>query len=753
MNLATRFVLPLAVALGLVALALVPLVDRFVGQWFRADVETRSHLVFNAIGPRLWPLLRNHADAEIASLFNVVARDKRLLAIGLCDANGRLAEHSASWPVDMACPSPPTGRRDAYREEEMSGGPVLISLFPIPAAQNASGFLFILHDMTFASNRSTLARLYMLAAIGVLGAVAATVTLVVARFTLRQWLASVRTQLAGNGPSGDDKDDPAFAPVIAEIQQLLRDMEISQATAAQIRADWTADLLRKAVRSELPDAEVIVVSNREPYIHERVSNGTLKVKRPASGLVTALEPIIKACGGTWIAHGSGSGDRDTVDGNDRVEVPINEPSYTLRRIWMSEEEEKGYYFGLSNEGLWPLCHISYVRPVFRESDWERYVAVNKRFADAVVAETKTDRPLVLVQDYHLALVPRLVRERLPRATIITFWHIPWPNAEVFGICPWRERILDGLLGSNVVGFHIQLHCNNFIESADRFLECHIDREESTVAIGDGRTFVKPYPISIEWPPEAMRKQPPVDECRTAIVARFRLDPSALIAVGVERFDFTKGVPDRFRAVGILLERYPQWRGRFVLVQVAAPSRSSLPAYVALREEVVAIAEEINARFGNETYKPIILHAEHTEPEDVYTLFRSADLCIVSSLHDGMNLVAKEFVAARDDERGVLILSSFAGASRELMEALIVNPFDARATAEAINRALKMPEAEQRDRMALMRVTVSENNVFYWAGRLLLDAARLRKREQIRASIAAAGRSPRAKSLQRIASQP
>lgn len=752
MNLATRFILPLAAALGLVALALVPLVDRLVGQWFRADVETRSHLVFDAIGPRLWPLMRNGAIVQITSLFDTVARDKRLLAIGLCDRNGKLAEHSTSWPVGMECPAPPIDRRDTYREEETSGGPVLISLFPTPNTKDASGFLFILHDMTFASSRSTLARFYMLAAIGVLGVVAAAVTVVVARFTLRQWLTSVRTQLAGNSPTGDDKDDPAFAPVIVEIQQLLRDLEISRPTAAQIRSDWTADLLRQAVRSELPDAEVIVVSNREPYIHERLADGSLKVKRPASGLVTALEPIIKACGGTWIAHGSGGADRDTVDRNDRVDVPVNEPAYTLRRVWISEEEEKGYYYGLSNEGLWPLCHISYVRPVFRESDWERYVAVNKRFADAVVAEAKTDRPLVLVQDYHLALVPRLVRERLPRATIITFWHIPWPNAEVFGICPWRERILDGLLGSNVVGFHIQLHCNNFIESADRFLECHIDREESTVAIGDGRTFVKPYPISIEWPPEAMRNQPSVEECRTAIVARFGLDPSALIAVGVERFDFTKGVPDRFRAVGILLERYPQWRGRFVLVQVAAPSRSSLPAYMALREEVFAIADEINARFGGKNYKPIVLHAEHTEPEDVYTLFRAADLCIVSSLHDGMNLVAKEFVAARDDERGVLILSSFAGASRELMEALIVNPFDARATAEAINRALNMPEVEQRDRMALMRVTVSENNVFYWAGRLLLDAARLRKREQIRASIAAASKRRRVELVQRLPSQ-
>lgn len=451
--------------------------------------------------------------------------------------------------------------------------------------------------------------------------------------------------------------------------------------------------------------------------------------------MTALEPIVRACGGTWIAHGSGSADKAAVDNADRVQVPPEQPAYALRRIWLSPAEEEGYYFGLSNEGLWPLCHISFVRPVFRQSDWEQYKTVNRKFADAVVEEAQSDAPIVMVQDYHLALVPRMVRDQLPNATIITFWHIPWPNAEVFSICPWRYELLDGLLGSSVIGFHTQLHCNNFIETADRFIAGHIDRERSMVSLGGNSALIRPYPISIAWPPEPMVGQAPVETCRASVFERFSLAAETRLLVGVERFDFTKGIPDRFRAVEILLERHPEWRERFVLLQVAAPTRSKLPTYRALREEAEAVAAKVNQRFGTKTWQPILLAMEHFEPKEVYELFRAADACIVSSLHDGMNLVAKEFVAARDDERGVLILSTFAGASRELLEALIVNPFDARATADAIDDALRMDSDEQRDRMRLMRDIVSESNVFYWAGRMLLDGSRLRKRNKIMTNIA------------------
>jgi trehalose 6-phosphate synthase len=618
---------------------------------------------------------------------------------------------------------------------------VLSATFPLAASgAEDQGSLVILHDMSFVSRRSVSARLYLVGFIGLLSMAAAGVTLLTAQLTLRGWIRSVRQSLRGKASAqSGEREDPHIAPVISEIRQLLRDLDISRPTSARIRVDWSPGTLRNVLDNELPGAEILVVSNREPYIHNRDSRGEIVLQRPASGVVTALEPIIRACGGAWIVHGSGLADREMTDERDHIMAPPEEPAYVLRRVWLSEEEQEGYYYGLSNEGLWPLCHITFVRPVFRETDWEQYVAVNRKFADALVSEAKTDEPIVMVQDYHFALLPRMIRERLPKATIITFWHIPWPNPEVFGICPWREEVLEGLLGSSVVGFHTQLHCNNFIGSADRFLECHIDREHSTVSIGGHCALVRPYPISIAWPPDAMKGQPPVSECRSAVLARYGLPPDALLGLGVERFDFTKGIPDRFRAVEILLEKHPEWRGRFIFLQIAAPTRSKLPVYQNLQREAEAMAAKINARFGDESYKPIILEVSHQEPEQVYKLFRAADLCIVSSLHDGMNLVAKEFVAARDDERGVLILSTFAGASRELIDALIVNPFDARATAAAIDEALRMTPSEQMERIRLMRDVVSESNIYSWAGRMLLDASRIRKRSRIESSIAEVSR--------------
>ncbi len=500
--------------------------------------------------------------------------------------------------------------------------------------------------------------------------------------------------------------------------------------AGDIKVKWSPAALRRLLEDELPGADVIVVSNREPYIHNRAPDGSVSLQMPASGLVSALEPITRACGGTWIAHGSGSADADVVDGQDRIAVPPDDPSYALRRIWLSDAEQDGYYYGLANEGLWPLCHLAYVRPEFRQEDWAQYVAVNQKFADAVVEEARSEAPVVLVQDYHFALLPRMIRERLPNATIITFWHIPWPNPEVFGICPWRDEILDGLLGSTVMAFHTPAHCHNFIDCVDRYLESRIDREQSTITRGGVATCIRPYPISIEWPPRALRDQPTIAECRRIVRERLGLPGDMVMAVGVERFDFTKGIVERFRAVENLLERHPQWVGRFVFVQVAAPTRTKLAAYQQLETETRALVDAINARFGTADWKPIHLLARHHEPDEVFTLFRAADACVVSSLHDGMNLVAKEFIAARDDEEGVLILSSFAGAAAELIDAVAINPYDTAGTADGIDFALRMPKSEQRHRMSLMRSLVAQNNVYRWAGRMLLDAAKLRRHSRI-----------------------
>lgn len=533
-----------------------------------------------------------------------------------------------------------------------------------------------------------------------------------------------------------DGHAPAVARVAGEdvaaeaARKVMREFEKNGQSADAALVTWSPETLRKILADDLPDAQVIVVSNREPYIHNVKDNG-VELVVPASGLVSALEPITRACGGTWIAYGGGSADRLTVDDNDRVPVPPDKPSYTLRRVWLSEEEYQGYYLGFANEGLWPLCHIAFTRPIFRASDWEAYEAVNRKFADTVVAEARNERPIVLVQDYHFALLPRMIRERLPEAIVITFWHIPWPNSEVFSICPWRERILEGLLGSSIIGFHTQFHANNFTESVDRFLESRIERADAAISYGGQTTLVHAYPISIEWPAELLAKLPTAEECRTRLRDGFGLKADVKLCIGVERLDYTKGILDRFQALDELFTRHPEWIGRLVFLQIAAPSRGTLPAYQQLHDECMRYADELNQRYGgSDGYKPVIMVAEHHSQEQVYEIYRAADICMVTSLHDGMNLVAKEFVAARDDEQGVLLLSTFAGASRELLEALIVNPYDAAMMSDTLLQALTMSPDEQRERMRPMREMVRDNNVYRWAGSMLLDAARLRKRSDL-----------------------
>ena len=574
--------------------------------------------------------------------------------------------------------------------------------------------------------------------IAAIGAAMALITVVVAQMSWRGWVEGARALLRGEGPVQPRMaPSPEFASIAADLRTRLRNLEDEYRRSRGPDREWSAERLRRMLVTELHDQEVIVVSNREPYIHVETPDGGMRLQRPASGLVTAVEPVMRACAGTWIAHGSGSGDREAVDGSDRVRVPPGREEYTLRRIWPTEQEEQGYYYGFANEGLWPLCHVAHVRPVFRESDWKLYRAVNRRFAEAVAAEARSEDPIVLVQDYHFALVPSMVRELLPRATIITFWHIPWPNPESFGICPWSQEILRGMLGSTILGFHTKFHCRNFMETVDRHLEARIEPEHDTITFEGKETLIESYPISIEWPsPETTAQWPSTEECRRRVFERFGLPAQARLAVGVDRFDYTKGILERLRAVERMLEKHPEWIGRFGFVQIAAPTRSGLDEYRSFQQRIENVAQRINQRFGREDWQPVHLVAEHHDQDAVTQIYRASDVCVVTSLHDGMNLVSKEFVAARDDERGVLLLSRFAGAAREMTEALIVNPYHVEETADALHRAITMPESEQRERMASLRTTVREFNVFRWAGRILDDAARVRTRERIAARLEA-----------------
>lgn len=722
-----RFVVPLLLALVALAIITTPLMDNFISGWFRNDVRMRSELVFQSVEDSVNEHWNDRNSAQYYQrLFNKIETDARVIAVGVCTEDGKFVARSSEWPTSISCPT--------EKAREIPELNILVSTFPLSVDSVRKPFFIVLHDLTFSSERTLKMKMYLMCLVLLVALVSAVLTILTARLTLRGWLGQLRQTLSDPKVKISDQNFPReFIPVVREVRQMLRELKHGSYAYETIKIDWTPDTLRSLLEQELPGSEVMIVSNREPYIHNH-KDGKIELQRPASGLVTALEPITRACGGTWIAHGSGSADQETSDANGCVRVPPENPEYTLKRVWLSEEEEDGYYYGFANEGMWPLCHITFVRPVFRDSDWEQYKAVNRKFADAVVAQAKTENPIVLVQDYHLALAPKYIREKLPKATILTFWHIPWPNAEVFSICPWREEILEGLLGSSILGFHTQFHCQNFMESVDRFLESHINREQSVITAQGHPTLIRPYPISIAWPPEGLDKVAPAEECRKIVRERFSLAPDVMIGVGVERFDYTKGIIDRFLAIRELLKNHPEWRGKFSFIQAAAPTRARLPAYKAIQDETINLAEEINKEFGSDTYQPIILLAHHHEPEQVFELFRASDFCVVSSLHDGMNLVAKEYVASRDDDHGVLILSTFAGASKELLEALLVNPYDAKGMAEAMHKALIMPDAEEVERMKLMRDSVRDNTIYRWAARILLDAARLRKRARVESFI-------------------
>lgn len=462
--------------------------------------------------------------------------------------------------------------------------------------------------------------------------------------------------------------------------------------------------------------QLIVIANREPYVHQREGT-SVKVLRPASGLVTALEPVLRQSGGLWVAHGSGSADFEEVDAKNEIGVPPGNPTYRLRRLYLSTAEESGYYYGFANEGLWPLCHLAHNRPTFRISDWEQYRGVNQRFAAAIQKEDLDDETLILVQDYHFALVPRFLKEQYgdKKSRISLFWHIPWPNPEAFGICPWGKEVLRGMLGSDVIGFHTQYHCNNFLETCNRYLEARIDWERFSVTMENHETLVRSFPIGID--PKTVNT---LDSLGINQLKRNYGIQAEIVAVGVDRLDYTKGLVERIEATERFLEKYPEYQGKFTLAQMAAPSRTMIPAYQTLTHQLESLVERVNARFGKpeESYLPIVFLHQHFEWEEIQYFYQLGNLCLVTSLHDGMNLVAKEYVWCQRSERGSLVLSKFTGASRELSEAFIVNPYSIEEMADAIATAIALPEIERIRRMQLMKDKIQAQNAFQWAEDLI-----------------------------------
>jgi trehalose 6-phosphate synthase len=723
----TRFVFVLLAGLAVLTATAYIGATRTTRRWWDHDIELRTRLAVTAASESLASNWSGPPDRLRATL-EAITRDERVMGAAACSPAGVQLAATGGYPSELGCRQVlEQMRKEApdsaewFWNTDLPSGKVHVSATEVSATDDTRRIVLLVHDLSFVARREATARNLLLVAFVVLAIGASLLTLLASRVARQEWTLGLRRALSG-------ESSPEFRPLLRDVRALVERLAGERDREASA-GPWTSTRLHATLTEHLHGERVVILANREPYIHQRTGDGII-VQHPASGLVSALEPVMRACSGVWVAHGSGSADRQTVDAHDRIRVPPGEDAYVLRRVWLSEEEERGYYYGLSNEGLWPLCHIAHARPMFRSGDWAHYVGVNQKFADAVCEEVDSDDPIVLVQDYHFALAPRMIRERLPRATILTFWHIPWPNDERFGICPWREDIMSGLLGSSILGFQTRQHCNNFIDAVDAFMESRIDRETTAVVQGTRKTLVRPYPISIEWPVHWLADLPDVAACRLSTRRELGLPDTALVGLGVDRLDYTKGIEERLEAVDVLLERHPEFRGLFTFVQLAAPSRTKIDRYQELNDRVEERAATVNRRWGSDEYRPVILHRAHHEPPTVFRYYRAADLCYVSSLHDGMNLVAKEFVAAREDESGVLVLSQFTGAARDLTEALIVNPYDMRQTSDALAAALRMPLAEQRARMRSMRKLVSHFNVYRWAGRMLTDAADVRRRDRL-----------------------
>jgi trehalose-6-phosphate synthase len=744
MKITFRLIVSLVLVVALVAVAFSFYQVREERIRLTSELEQRTIFLAESLQESVTPLVSSDSPEKLNRLVQRLGNRERFQGIAVHDARGQLLastadlepqiSRSASQVVNVLAEGHPTAGfiHAANRKIYFYTSPLLLE-------ERTIGVLTLFHDASYIDVRLEEIWKHNLIRLLILCVLVAAITLIVVRWSITGpiaqmagWIKELRTgKTKAAKPAVLTNMDPTLDPLISEVNRMAKSLAVARARAEKAsslpsgaESLWTADRLKDHMRAELGGKKLYLVSNREPYLHEKDGPG-IRCVVPAGGLVTALDPVMRVCDGLWIAHGSGDADRETVDGNNKLRVPPGEPAYTLKRVWLTKEEEDGYYYGFANEGLWPLCHITHNRPEFRLEDWTYYRKVNEKFADALLEEiTGEESPMILVQDYHLALLPSLIKEKRPDAKVAIFWHIPWPNPEAYGICPWRQEILQGMLGSDIIGFHIQFHCNNFLETVDRFLESKIDWEQFSVTRGGRSTLIKPFPISVSFehpsgatPPKAW---PAKEELLRKIGAQ-----AEYLGVGVDRIDYTKGIPERFRAIERFFEKYPEYLGRFTFVELGAPSRTHIKKYRDLMAEIEEAVEKINWRFRTKTWRPIaFLKANHTH-EAIEPYYKASDLCMVTSLHDGMNLVAKEFVAARDDEDGVLILSQFTGASRELKDAVIVNPYDIEQMADAIALSLRMEPAERCARMGRMRATVREYNIYRWAGKLIAGLARLR----------------------------
>ena len=740
--LSARLIISLIIGVTLVSLCTSYYQVMVLNRGMQKDLQRRAEVLGESLARNVERDLERDAQHTLQRTVQQFANREHLAGLAVYDPQGHpIAVTTNIQPLMASAPAivlqSLKNNHDTDAFLRMGISSIHIYALPLHRGDELIGSLAIVHDSGYIRQESL--RIWRETFLSALAHVVLIVliTLLIVRWSIAgpiartaNWMKALRT---GRGAVRIRVPDlEMFRPLAREVATFAESLNTARSAAemeARLRESgesiWTADRLAVNLSTRLEDGRLFVVSNREPYMHVRRGKSVV-VNVPASGLVTAIEPVLRACDGTWVAHGSGDADLDSVDANDRLPVPPDDPHYTLRRVWLTKEEEEGYYYGFANEGLWPLCHIAHTRPLFRASDWQHYQDVNRKFADALLEEmANVSKPVVLVQDYHFALLPRMIKQSRPDARVAIFWHIPWPNPEAFGICPWQRELVDGLLGADLIGFHIQAHCTNFLHTVDRVVESRIDWEHFSVQRLDHHTSVRPFPISVEAAESAnpVARESAYEE-RAALLKSLGVE-AALMGVGVDRMDYTKGILERFLAVERFLEKYPRYQGVFTFVQIGAPTRTHIKRYHDLQAEVEAEADRINWRFQADQWKPIVLLNRQHSHAEIAPYYRAADLCLVTSLHDGMNLVAKEFVATRQDERGVLILSCFTGAARELRDALQVNPYDIDQTAEAIRAALEMQSDEKQIRMQRMRKQVREHNVYRWAGSLIGELCEVR----------------------------
>ncbi|MDD5653555.1 MAG: trehalose-6-phosphate synthase [Candidatus Omnitrophica bacterium] len=738
------FVLPilLIVAMGFTIFGIMQI--RFTQEKLMDDLQKKARAVDESLEFSAKTILLNNDLRSAGRLVEIFQKRERLQGCVIYDKEGNIlaiTERFTDWKDkerpyirDILINKTPRGALENFKDYS-----VYSYIIPVlDDENNVLGMVEVIYDTSYVFTTLTALWERLSVSLVILLVLIVVIMLLIQR---RIFIAPIinLTEWFQNFQKGETeavhpiKGRDELGKLASEVEQVALSLRIARKVVNEKATErlqkeelWTEAKLRDLIHARLGDNALFVVSNREPYLHvmDDVTGQPVCI-RPASGVVTAIHPIMCACGGTWIAHGSGNADKKFVNSKDKLGVPPEDNRYILKRVWLTKDEEEGYYYGFSNEGLWPLCHMTHTRPIFRENDWQMYKKVNQKFADSVLAELPVKNPFVFIQDYHFTLLGKMIKEKRPDTKIALFWHIPWPNPEVFSTCPYQKQILEGMLACDLVGFHVQSHCNNFLETANKLLESRVDTEKFSVVRSGKETFVKAFPISVDG--YLSQGSQNLDLLREIdkIKKEYELE-GKIIALGVDRIDYTKGLLERVLAVDRFIEKNPQYKNKFVFIQLAAPSRTHIKHYHDLMNEIDELVEKKNWKHSEGEWKPIIYLKKHFSPEEIKPFYALADICIVSSLHDGMNLVAKEYVASKVDFNGMLILSRFTGAARELVDSVLINPYSIEEFADAIKFAIEMPPEEKKKKMEGMHQIVAENNVYRWAGDIITELTALKK---------------------------